>query len=476
MSQPTRLGLTLLAAHLLLALAAYPAVRAEPWLLLPLEALFVVSLAVSWRAVRSLGATRELARVGADLLADADFTTQLRPVGQADADLLVEVYNRMAAALRNERLRLEERELFLGRLLAASPAGVLTLDLDRRLTDVNPAALRLLGVEREELLGRPLATSTHPLFAELALLPPGQRMVLGLGGRRRLRVQHGEFSDRGFRRSFYLLEELTEELRASEKQAYERLVRLVAHEVNNSVGAVRSLLDSCRAMLAESTATEASPASVPAPALSEAPATAATAGPLGEVDTALAVAATRLLHLARFVEGFAAIVRLPAPERRPLDLAALLDHLLVLLRGELDRHRVTVHWQRRDPAPPLAADPAQLEQVLLNVLKNAIEASSEAGASPANPATAIHPRPIELAVERTANGPAGSAGGSLRIRDHGPGVPPEAMARLFTPFFTTKPGGRGLGLTLTAEVLDAHGLRYSLTNHPDGGAEFTLSW
>lgn len=486
-SQQLRLGLLLLAVHLVLGAAAVFVARRDPRLLPLLEALFLVSLLLSWAAVRSFGATREVARIGADLLADGDFTTQLRPVGQPDADLLVTVYNRMAAALREERLRLEERDLFLGRLLAASPAGVVTLDLTGRVAEVNPAAARLLGSEEAPLLGSELASAEIPLLAALATVPPGRSSVVACGGRRRLRVQHGEFSDRGFRRSFFLLEELTDELRASEKQAYERLVRLVAHEVNNSVGAVRSLLDSCRAMLAEGDDEPRSGA-----------ATTPTATTRVEVDGALEVAATRLVHLASFVEGFAAIVRLPAPERRPLAAGELIDRLLVLVRGELERHGIVVVWTRRDEVPPIVADPAQLEQVLLNVLKNAIEATVQgaqgtqrdggapaeivvAAAPAATDAPGIAPPRLHLALEAVGGADPGGRreaprGGILRIRDEGPGLSVGAAERIFTPFFTTKPDGRGLGLTLTAEVLDAHGFTYALGNHPAGGAELMIRW
>jgi signal transduction histidine kinase len=269
--------------------------------------------------------------------------------------------------------------------------------------------------------------------------------VLALRGSRRVKASRGEFFDQGFQRAFFVLEELTEELRATEKAAYERLIRLVAHEVNNSVGAVGSLLESCRSYAGQLRGDDR-----------------------GDYETALAVAADRLRNLSRFVAGFAEVVRLPPPDRRPCDVRRLVEDLLVLLRPSLDEARVRCSLVGPAALPPVVADKNQLEQVLVNVLKNAAEAAGAGGT-------------IEVRLERgerRGNGAGGAASGAdvtvLSVRDSGPGIAPEVAARLFTPFYTTKPGGRGLGLTLVQEVLSQHGFAFRLENRAGGGAEFRI--
>ena len=171
--------------------------------------------------------------------------SRVREVKQADVDRLIQVYNRMVDALRGERVQLQEQQHFLARVLRESPGGIVVLDFDGRVSLANPAAERLLQAPGETLTGAELAALDRVLARDLVALAPGERRVLAVWGGRRVRALHGTFLDRGFRRSFYLLEELTEELRHSEKAAYEKLIRMLSHEVNNTVGASNSLLNSC---------------------------------------------------------------------------------------------------------------------------------------------------------------------------------------------------------------------------------------
>lgn len=426
-----KLALYLAAIHAVLGAVAFLALRDRPWWLLAAEALFVLSLVLGWLMLRAFFVPLQLIRTGAELVAEEDFTTTFRPVGQPEMDALIGVYNRMIEELRAERLRLQEQHHFLGQVLEASPAGVLTLGFDGRVAQANPAAARLLGLPPEGLAGRRLEELPDPLGDELVALGAGESRVVAAGVRR-LKLSRGELYDRGFPRSFFLVEELTEELRASEKAAYEKLIRTLSHEVNNSVGPVASLLDSLR---------EHRDALPPADRQ--------------DFDQALQVASTRLDHLRAFMAGYADVVRLPPPERRPCDVATLVEEILLLLRPELARRRIAWTWEERQDVPAVPLDRNQVEQVLVNVLKNAIEAIGEDGR-------------ITLALTRDAGGPV------LTLRDTGGGVPAEARGNLFTPFFSTKRNGRGLGLTLAHEILTQHGFAFDLGNHPEGGAEFRI--
>lgn len=418
--------------HLVLAAVAVWVLTDHRGWLLAVEALFVLSIVVAVRLVRSFSVPLELIRTGSELIEERDFTTHFTPVGQPEMDRLIGVYNRMIDQLREERLRVREQNELLDRLIEASPGGVVLCDFESRVTELNPSAEALLGVSRAESLGRPLGELASPLAAVLGGLEGGESRVEAAGGGRRIHCQRAGFRDRGFERSFYLLSELTEELRQSEKSAYEKLIRMMSHEVNNSVGAVGSLLGSVEDAIA----------ALPA---SERP----------DAQQALAVAADRLEHLRVFMDGFAGVVRLPSPDRRPCDVARLVEDLVVLLEPSLAERGISLVRAGAESLPSVELDKNQIEQALLNVVKNAAEAIGQDGT-------------ITLRLGR------GNGHCWVEVEDTGDGIPEEAVQQLFTPFFTTKEDGCGLGLTVVKEILSRHGFAFSLENDEGGGARFRI--
>ncbi len=429
-----RAFLLLLLLFLPLAVLAAHAARDSALGIALAEVAVVAAIAVAWRFLRLGGAPLELARSGRELLAEGDFTTRFRLVGQRDLDELVTLFNALSEELRRERLRLEERDLLLGKLVAASPAGVIMLDLDGRVEMVNPAAAAMLARSGESatgLLGRSAASLPAPFGAVAGGLAAGGVEVVSLPGGRRMRLTLAEFEDRGFGRRFLLLEEITDEIRASERSAYEKVIRLVSHEVNNSAGAIASLLESSRAILRVARPDELAQ--------------------IADVDEALAVAGSRIRHLAAFVDGFAEVVRLPDPRLRRIDFADLARDLATLHRAEAERRSVTLELTAPTAPVPVLADREQLEQAVVNLLRNAFEATPDGG---------------QIAIAIAAEGRTAA----LAIRDSGPGIPPAVAKQLFTPFFSTKRNGRGLGLTLVREVTLRHGGEVGLHAHADGGA------
>ena len=177
------------------------------------------------------------------------------------------------------------------------------------------------------------------------------------------------------------------------------------------------------------------------------------------------MAITRLENLRAFMNGFAEVVRLPPPDRRATDLRQLVDEILLLLRPDLDRRRIRVEWKESRSLPPIDLDRNQIEQVLVNVLKNAVESIGEDGRILRS-----------LGFEGGRNGGWDRGRPYLSIEDSGPGIPADVQPLLFTPFFSTKRNGRGLGLTLVQEILSAHGFDFSLGPGEGGGAEFRVGF
>lgn len=410
MSLRAKIILYFIALHLVFGVAAIFIVRQNVWLLFAIEGIFAVSIAISVRVIRALFVPLDLIRTGAELISERDFTSHFVPVGQPEMDALISVYNRMIDRLRDERLAGEERHQLLSKLVQESPAGIVICDFDGKPEQMNPAAQRLV---------------TPDVLTQLSTVPTGKSRLIGRG----LRVQRAEFRDRGFVKTFYLVEEMTEELRRSEKAAYEKLIRLMSHEVNNSVAAVRSLLESMLRYARDVREDDRD-----------------------DYTTAIDVASRRVDALGKFVSGFADVVRIPPPHKAPMNVTATVQRLAALMRAEAESRGVKLVADV-DGEQFISADALQLEQVIINVLRNALDAAGDGGT-------------VRIAVRD----------GALSVTDTGAGIREEYRAQLFTPFFTTKRDGRGIGLTVVQEILSNHGFRFSLENRAEGGAEFKVSF
>jgi nitrogen fixation/metabolism regulation signal transduction histidine kinase len=413
LSLRSKIVLYFVVLHLILAAAAVFVLMENRLMLFAVEAVFVVSIAVSYRLVRALFVPLDLIATGAELIAERDFTSRFVAVGQPEMDSLIAVYNEMIDRLRDERLAAEERHQLLDRIVSASPSGIVICDFDGNIEQMNPAARALM---------------TPELLAELRALQTGEARLVSHAGPRRLKVWRGEFRDRGFAKTFYLIEEMTEELRLSEKAAYEKLIRMMSHEVNNSVGAVRSLLESSLSY---------------APQLRE--------EDRGDFTTALTIASGRVDALNRFMSAFADVVRIPRPRRTRVDAGKLVQRVAALLKPELEGRAITLRIDVKETV--VEADESQLEQVVINIVRNSIDAIDRNGA-------------IDITLRDK----------TLTVADSGSGIAPDAAGDLFTPFFTTKREGRGLGLTIVQEILNNHGFAYSLGNRTEGGAEFRVTF
>ena len=404
-----KLILYLVLVHVAMGAVAGWLLRDDTDWLFAVEAFFIVSIVVGIHLLRGIFVPLDIIQTGAELIAERDFTSKFLPIGHPEMDTLIDVYNRMIDRLREERLASEEQGQLLQKISDASPAGIVLCDFDGNVQSMNPAAKRILG------------------GAELPELAVGESRMLPHLGMRRIRVSRAEFRDRGFAKSFYVVEELTEELRLSEKGAYEKLIRMMSHEVNNSVGAVRSLLESTLSY---------------APQISDAD--------RDDFRNAMTIASARIDALNRFMAAFADVVRIPPPARSPSSVAALVERVAALLRPELTDRNITLEMSLEDRGS-YDVDAYQIEQVVLNIFRNAIDAIHRDGV-------------LRVALRD----------GTLTVTDSGPGIPDSARAELFTPFFTTKREGRGLGLTIVQEILANHGLTFSLENARPHGAVFTI--
>ena len=401
------------------------------WGFFACELLLVISFIIGVRLISRALEPFDFVRAFSDVIESSEYNARYSRIGQLDMDELIRAFNLMLARLQAERMRLGEQRGFLERFLKVTPIGVLILDFDGRIRLANPAGEAFLAAGSEALDDGTLSQLSSPLAKRLETLAIDQSILVTDAQGRRLRCSRAQFFDRGFPRSYYTIEELTEELRRSERAAYEKLIRMMSHEVNNTVAATNSLLQSFAGYAEQLDERERE-----------------------EFREALEAVITRNTHLNQFTRGFANLVRLPEPERRPERPADLVQSVRTIFQPELERRRIRLEIDSPDGLPTVSLDRNQMEQVLINVVKNAVEAIDEDGT-------------ISIALGRER----GSV--ILTVADDGAGLTQDSRDNLFSPFYTSKDKGQGLGLTLVKEILSQHRFGYSLRSE-NGCTEFRI--
>ncbi len=374
----------------------------------------LIVLALHDRVVRPL---QTLANMLA-AMREGDFSQRGRAAG-ADHPLglaLLEV-NLLADTLRTERLGALEATALLSTAMAEIDVSVFAVDDENRLRLVNAAGERLLGLTSERLLG--LTATEAGLDGVLGGEAPRVEAARFPGGWGRWEIRRRVFRQEGRRHTLLVLSDVTRALREEELLAWQRLVRVLSHEINNSLAPIKSIAATLQSLLARD----------PRPADAE-----------EDLASGLSVIGGRAESLARFMASYARLARLPAPEKEPMDVGAWVRRIASL------ETRLSVQVI---PGPPatIGADSAQLDQLLINLIRNAVDASLETGGA--------------VMVSWTANDTALV----VEVEDEGPGL--SGTTNLFVPFFTTKPQGSGIGLVLSRQIAEAHGGSLAIENRPN---------
>lgn len=367
---------------------------------------------------------------GMELLKEQDFSTRLRLISDSEANKLISIFNKMMDQLKDERLQVREKNHFLDLLIQASPQGVIILDFDDHISEINPSGLRLLDINNiNEVKGKKLSDSGISIGSQLEMLKASEDVVIRSSGITMYRCIRSSFIDRGFSHPFILIEELTHELLEIEKKSYENIIRMMAHEVNNSVGAVSSTLNVISDILRQNDNNE-----------------------LADVLPAVDASFDRCRHLGYFISNFAEVVKIPEPSLTETDLNELARSVDALTRLECKHRNIGLKLDLTEDNNIIRIDGIQFEQVLVNVIKNAYEAIGENG---------------EIRIATRSN-PL-----SIQIANNGPGIPHDVKQKLFTPFFTTKSSGQGIGLMFVREVLINHNCKFDLKSE-NGWTKFDI--
>ena len=364
-------------------------------------------------------------------LREGDFSTRARGAAHDDAlgEVLLEA-NALAETLREQRLGALETSALLRTVMAELDAAVFAFDEDSRLRLANRAAENLLRRPAEQLLGRTAAELglVESLATNDSTLP-----VTFPGASGRFGIRRSSFRQAGRPHQLLVLTDLSRALRDEERAAWQRLVRVLGHELNNSLAPIKSLAGSLEALVARD----------PLPSDWQ-----------DDTRRGLAVISGRAESLTRFMDAYAQLAKLPPPRRQAIEVNSLLKRLAALER------RIPVEY-RTGPDLHLEADPDQIEQLLINLIRNAAEAvleTQENDTAP-SPPTIDPVSAIELAWNRRDQEI------EITVSDTGPGL--ANPSNLFVPFFTTKSKGSGIGLTLARQIAENHGGTLTLENRVD---------
>ena len=409
------------------ALGGWLALRFESPTLGAIGATFVGLLPLAWLARRAVTPTRTLLRALAGMVAsyrDGDFSFSLRMTRNDEFGDLVRLHNELGTTLREQRQRLAQRELLLETVTQQSPVALLLVDSHDHIVYSNLAARHLLG-NGSSLQGLDfgllLADCPGALREAVAAQHDNLFQVLIDGEEETYHLSQRQLLLRGLPHRLLLLKCLTRELSRQEVSAWKKLIRVLSHELNNSLGPITSLVTSGAEL--------------------------ARRGELEAVPPLLTTIGERATHLHRFVAGYAAFAQLPAPRPEYMHWPELVATL---------HRQVKLRLLEPVPEEPAWVDRIQVEQLLINLLKNAHESGSD-------------PAEIEFSVA-TVDGYQ-----QMRVSDRGSGMSATVLAQALLPFYSTKRSGTGLGLALAREIAEAHGGQIRLTNRQGGGLEVCVT-
>jgi two-component system nitrogen regulation sensor histidine kinase NtrY len=374
----------------------------------------VAAMAVRSRVIRPLQTLANLLAA----LREGDYSIRARGADLDDAlGLAFAEVNALREPLRVQRLGAVEAIALLQRVMAEVDVAMFAVDADGVLRLVNRAGERLLGQPGDALLGQHAADIG---LGECLAGEPRRMLEASFpGDDGRWELRRSGFRQGGVPMQLIVLSDVRRVLREEERRAWQRLVRVLSHEINNSLAPIQSLAGSLRALLSRT----------PRPADAE-----------EDLERGLTVIGGRAESLGRFMRGYAQMARLPAPVRAPVEVSRWVDRV-----AQLDK-RLPV---RVRPGPPvtISADGDQLDQLLINLVSNAVDAASETGGG------------VEVTWQRQGDVL------ELDVIDGGPGL--AATSNLFTPFFTTKRNGTGIGLVLSRQIAEGHGGTLSLENRAE---------
>ena len=394
------------------------------------EAMTVINIAFLIYFYRKVMKPIDSLTTGFDLLREQDFNSKLAKRGHHEADKIVDLFNTMLDQLRNERLKNQEQNHLLNMLIECSPMGVLMMNSERKIIMANPVALKML--ELDKAVGLSLAELDSQLAREIEHVNPNEALTIRTRNSMIYRCSQHSFVDSGVPHPFYLIESLTDEMMKAEKNAYEKVIRIMAHEVNNTVAGLSAAIDIVDAVLKQM-------------------------GDAEDVREMMQVCVERSTKMSTFITGLSNVVKIPEAVLKDVKLNAFIERSLVFFQAYCGERNIRLHFNFCEEDTSVKLDVPLFEQALQNIMKNSMESIGNDG-------------DIYVTTSIVNNKV------TLEITDTGKGISAETEKNLFSPFFTTKPSGQGIGLMFVREILIRHQCSFSLYTGKDLLTRFTITF
>lgn len=428
----------------------------QPFLSFPLIIIFIAAYFNLYRYVT--GMNRKLTRF-LESVQYSDFAVSFKADNQLGNSFrgLNQQFNEVLEAFRQSRAENEANLHYLNTIVQHVSVGLLTFDAAGKVELVNPAALRLLEVYRLRKLSD--LQNGHPQLLKILntneITTP---VVYQAANGSEVSVRCANVRLRGRLVTVVSLQNIRNELQRRELDAWQNLTKVLRHEIMNSLtpvvsltGTMRDIIDNDLAPLtAEASVwTVSSQASTPVPfAITDA---------ISDLRDALTTIENRGRNLMRFVEAYRHFTTIPQPQFADVRVTDIFRHIGQLVQPDVQKKRIDFKMDTPSPNLVIRADAGQLEMVLINLLKNAIESLDN------------RPEPV-IRLEAINEGPRVL----INVRDNGPGIEPEAIEQIFIPFYTTKKTGSGIGLSLSRQIMQLHGGQLTVESKPGEGSLFSL--
>lgn len=372
----------------------------------------VITLAVFYK--RIVKPIRTLAQ-GMDMLKMQDFTQRLKTIGQKETDTIAETFNAIISRLREEQIHTREQEHFLNLIINNTSTAIILLDGNNKISFLNSAATTLFG---KDVVSKGLSEINTPVAKILSSVAPHSTITLPTNTGDLFRCTHETFMDSGYAHHFFIIENVTTEINNAQRTAYEKIIRMISHEVNNSMTGILSTMQMLEEICHEN-------------------------NKLSYFEEPIDACINRSTQLGQFLSRIAQVVKIPDPKLRSCNINDCITQAVTFVKSEADNRNIdiSIHYSAESIIKGIDID--LFQQALINILRNAMESIDKNG---------------KISIDFNEN--------HIFITDNGKGIDAKIAENIFRPFFSTKKGGQGIGLMMIADILTKHGFKYSLATNP----------
>ncbi|MCB0279723.1 MAG: ATP-binding protein [Calditrichaeota bacterium] len=366
---------------------------------------------------------------GIETVKDDDYTVFLNKSGSNEFSELIDFYNLMIENMQNKRVEIKQMQQFFEDMIRTFPFAVFIITDDELIEYANLAAEKMLSFSLSQMRFKKVKLLDHPFTYVMTDKKISNGQLINFYGKK-IKVNRSIFNSLGVRKNLIVLEELTERIAQNEIDSWRKMIRVISHEINNSISPVLSITQSFESII----------------------------GKLPELDSdmydGLKSIQSRLNHLTSFINDYSKVAKLPEVKAANINIDDFFQNLIVLMNTNGNKNGAHISYQNNGANEFIFVDERLFEQAIINIIKNGIEACEGKTAE------------ISITTEKQ----------KIIIQDNGSGIPEEVQDNLFVPYFTTKESGSGIGLSLVQDILTKHRFKFYIESKENQGTRFIINY